>query len=131
MLRTVLTIIVPMLLAACATFGDLNDGLYALVGKDINLAVSVLGQPSGKRQLEANTVYTWTTSRVAGIARTGFVPGPQGPVGYIAPATVVQDCLVDLHADSSGKITKAEYSGNMTSCNDYIVRLNQWKNSSQ
>ena len=45
--------------SGCASFGQMEDGLNSLMGRNEQDAFSVLGYPSGKQQFGGDTVYIW------------------------------------------------------------------------
>lgn len=124
------------LLSGCATFGQMEDGLNVLSGKNIQTAFNVLGYPTGAQQFGNDTVYFWTTNHSGGI----IIPQTVSTQGYIGRIPVYNQaiynqyvpmnysCLLKLITGDS-IIKSWEYEGNLGGCTAYIKRLKIYKDS--
>jgi hypothetical protein len=118
--------------AGCATFGQLENGLNALVGRSDSEVFNVLGYPNGKQEFGADTVYVWGNSRNT----TMFLPQTQTTTGYVGTTPVYGtttttqaipmnfNCTIKVIV-SSGLVKTWEYDGNLGGCEPYINRLNR------
>ena len=117
----------------CVTFGQMEEGLGALMGQDHRVAFRVLGYPAGKQEFGSDTVYVWAVSRGGAmvIPQTTTTYGTVGTVpvyGSTYSSQVVPvsyNCEIKLVANSSGTLINWEYGGNIGGCSHYIRRLNE------
>ena len=121
-------------LVGCATCGQLEAGLNALVGRPEQDAFSALGYPSGQQQFAGDKVYVWGQSRNA----TMFMPQTSTTTGYVGTTPVYGsttsmqaipmnfNCTIKVIVDGGGTIKTWEYDGNMGGCKPYIDRLNSY-----
>jgi len=127
-------LILALFLAGCATFGQMQRGLNALTGQNIQTAFDVFGYPSGKQEFGNDVVYYWQTSS------SGVIPVPMtattlnnnlgtfpsySTTTYNQLVPVSYDCLIKLITDETGTIRTWEYEGNY-GCVGYIHRLNTY-----
>lgn len=126
---------VPLAVSACATFGQLDDGLSALVGQNEEVAFQVLGYPSGQQQFGDTTVYVWgnsssgafimptTTNTYGNVGLTPFSGSTYGstvvPVSY--------QCTVKVMVSQQKVIKGYDYNGNLGGCSPYIKRVRAYK----
>ena len=123
--------------AGCATFGQLEDGLSALMGRNESVAFDVLGYPSGKQEFGDQTVYYWSRSASGTmlIPQTSTTYGSVGTTPVYGTTTYNQavpynySCLIKLAANKSGTLVHWEYDGNLGGCGAYIRRLNDFGKS--
>lgn len=131
MKKIIYLLFLSILVNGCATFGEMEEGLDALKGKEPRVAFDVLGYPSGKQQFGSDTVYFWTVneSGVVLLPQTSDVYATVGNKPVYGTVTSTQavpvhhNCHIKLIADPSDRITKWEYEGNMGGCERYIRRL--------
>ena len=94
-----------LLLSGCVDYGqmrtDLGDGIAALKGRNIEVAIDRLGIPAENRPLGDTTVYTWTNANVFTGASLDESP---------------LRCDLRLRADASGTIMSGDYDGNNGAC---------------
>jgi hypothetical protein len=130
---TIATATLLTALVGCATFGQLEEGLNALVGRSESEAFSAFGYPNGKQEFGADTVYVWGRSQNT----TMFLPQTQTTTGYVGTTPVYGtttstqaipmnfNCTIKIIVNS-GRIKTWEYDGNMGGCESYIKRLNAY-----
>lgn len=120
-------------LSACATTSqqasaDLEDGLDAMVGKPIEVAVARLGEPIASVPTGSEKVYGWGY----GFNRTEFTnaaPGwvdaasSQGGVFPAPRATVHDSCVIRMVVGADGLIRGWDRQGNNRGCRTYAERL--------
>lgn len=127
-------LVVTLFLTGCATFGQMDEGLNSLIGKDKNIAFQALGYPSQEQTFDDTNVYTWTNS-TTGVAMYSSPQTTYGTVGntsFYGTTTqtnylpVEYSCKIQVATDKEGKIKNYNYSGNMGGCESYIYRLNSY-----
>ncbi len=137
MKKACLVLTVLAMLSGCATFGQMEEGLNALMGKDAMVAFDVLGYPSGKQQFGSDTVYVWSVSSSGALVlpqtsttygTVGMTP-VYGTTTYNQVVPVNYNCLIKLVADSNDRLVKWEYNGNIGGCRNYISRLKGYADS--
>lgn len=89
-----------MLLAGCATFGQMKDGLDALKGKPISAAVAKLGLPTSESTVAGMHLVKWKAANT-----------PDWP------------CEITMQVDEKNIIQKAEGHGNIGGCERWINAL--------
>jgi len=123
MKKTSVAAIALILFSGCGTLGQMEDGLNALMGKEARVAFDVLGNPYGKRQSGGDTVYYWFENSYKrqdmSDERNNY--GSYDRRTNIAP--IHNNCLIKLVADSSDRLIKWEYDGDIGGCYNYIGRL--------
>lgn len=127
---------IGLLLTGCASFGDLERGLNALVDEDIDTAVSVLGYPDSKMDFKGQNIYIWSASRVGTVIMpsTAYTTGYVGMTPYTAQTNYNQvssyqaNCMLKISCDSSDRITTWQYEGSVSGCYDFINRLTAFAN---
>ncbi|MCY0855751.1 hypothetical protein [Cupriavidus sp. D39] len=127
----------PLLLTACVTFGQMDDGLRKLSGRSIDDAISVLGYPDGERDIAGRHLYVWGNSSTSTVLMPqsqttyGNVTSNRGYANYSStsyssvPVAINQRCEIILEVDYAKRITKWQYQGNLGGCRPYIQRLNE------
>lgn len=121
--------------AGCATFGQLEAGLGALVGRNEREAFAALGYPSGKQQFGSDVVYVWGRSQNTAM----FIPQTSTTTGYVGTTPVYgttttsqmiplnYNCTIKVIAGAEDGIIKSwDYEGNLGGCAPYIQRLNSY-----
>lgn len=123
------------LLAGCATWGQMDQGLTALHGKNIQAAVYKLGYPSGETAVAGMKFVTWSSSAssVMFMPQTstsyGNVYGPRGTYTYnqVSTGTMAVPmngaCTITLRVNEDNIIVGHQYDGNMLGCERYIKAL--------
>lgn len=124
------------LVAGCATFGDLDSGLAAMVGHHQSDVFAALGYPSSKLDIGGDTVYYWRSSS----SQTLFLPQTHTTTGYVGlnpvSVTTTQTQAIPIHyaceikvvVGSDGLVKDWDYEGNLGGCESYINRLKAyWK----
>lgn len=113
----------PLLTSSCV-FSNMEKGLEALQGKDIAVAVDVLGYPDKQTSFASDKIYIWSSS----FQSTSYVPQTSTTTGYVGntlvygqtTSTVAQtnqhSCEIKLGTDKFGIIKNYEYSGTMGGC---------------
>lgn len=134
MKRTV-TALSAIILAGCATWGQFDEGLDALLNMPLSTAIDRLGYPSGERTVAGRRLVEWgrstngamympTTATTYGTVNTnrGFgsysgttTGGTFMPVNY--------NCNVTLEVDQDDIIRRYQYEGNLGGCERYIRAL--------
>ena len=134
-LRNSLVLVTSIIaLSGCGTFGQLEQGLKAFVGKHERDAFGALGYPTTKQEFSGNTVYIWGTSH----SGTVFIPQTTTTTGYIGTTpiygttttnqaiSVNYNCTIKLIVGKDSIITGYEYEGNLGGCQSYIHRTQQY-----
>lgn len=126
-------------LSACATFGQMEKGLDALMGKSEQTSFSVLGYPSSKQEFGGDVVYTWFLNQ----SGTVFVPQTSTTTGYVGRTPIYgtttytqampvnYSCVIKIIARTDGTLKTWEYNGNIGGCTPYINRLNEYAKTEQ
>lgn len=121
-------------LSGCATFGQMDDGLNSLIGKDKSIAFQALGYPSQEQNFDSTKVYTWTNS-TTGVALYSTPQTTYGTIGttqFYGTTTqtnaipVEYSCKIQIATNAKGIIENYNYDGNMGGCEGYIRRLNSY-----
>ena len=123
-----------ILLSGCATFGQMDDGLNSLIGKDKNVAFQILGYPAQEQKFDDTNVYTWSnkTNTVAMYSTPQTTFGTVGNTSFYGTTTetgylpVEYACKIQFATDIKGIIKNYNYDGNMGGCENYIRRLNAY-----
>jgi hypothetical protein len=126
-----LLIVSALLLGACTTFSDIEQGLGSLEGRKIESAFSALGYPDATLQVGRDTAYVWGNRQSFNLA----VPTSQTTYGNVAgtpfSATtygtsyqqVNYQCDIKIVASPSGVIKAWDYFGNIGGCARYATQL--------
>lgn len=130
MKRTALLVIIAIDLTGCVE-QHMNEGLRALVGQDIQMAVNRLGYPDGKREILGKTIYVWSASHsaVLPMASTSTTYGQIGGVPVYGTSTNMNfvpanfNCTIQLAVGSNNTIETWQWSGNMGGCQPYARAL--------
>ncbi len=129
--------LIVIILAGCATFGQMEDGLRSLMGKSDREAFAVLGYPSAKQDFGSDTVYLWYVSQSGSV----FIPQTSTTTGYVGRVPVYgttsytqaipvnYNCQIKLIANRDGILRSWEYNGNIGGCEQYISRLKTYAGS--
>lgn len=134
MKKTILALGAVALVAGCATFGQLEEGLNALVGRKDSEAFAALGYPNSKQEYGSDVVYVWGRS-VGGVMFTPQTTNFNGTVGMspvYGTATTNQmvpvsyNCTIKLAVGEDRVIKHWEFDGNLGGCEGYIRRLNDY-----
>lgn len=118
-------------LAGCTTFGQLNESLDAMMGRDLREAIAALGYPSGQLQLLGDTVYVWSTSSSGAMVlpTSSTTSGTVGTKSFYGTTTGSQvipynyACTIKLAVGPDSRLKHWEYDGNMGGCERVIKRL--------
>lgn len=126
-------------LTGCVTFGQFDKGMSALVGEELDTAIQVFGMPSGEQTVAGRRYVQW------GRSSSGFVPITNTTTSYGTFNTaynfgnysktttgtsylpVSYNCTVTVAVDSSDRIQRTQYEGNLGGCEPYIKRLNAFR----
>jgi hypothetical protein len=126
--------VLALVAAGCATFGQLETGLAALVGRNEREAFNALGYPNGKQEFGGDVVYVWGRST----SGTVFIPQTARTTGYVGTTPVYgttttnqaipvnYNCTIKIITGTDGVIRSWEYDGNLGGCRGYIERLNAY-----
>lgn len=128
---------VASLLSGCATFGQMEEGLNALMGHKDETAFNVLGYPSGKQEFGSDILYIWGRNASGNLAlpQTTTTYGNVGTTPFYGTSTSIQNvpysynCTIKLMANYQGILSHWEYDGNLGGCTPYIQRLNKFRES--
>jgi hypothetical protein len=130
MKRLIVFVVVAVGLTGCVS-QNMDQGLQALVGQDIHLAMNALGYPTGQQPLLGETVYTWSTTQTFATT-TPVTTTTTGTVGNKAvdtatttyvPTTGTYTCTVQIAADSNNRIKSFQWQGDVGGCAGYANRL--------
>jgi len=127
----ILLLLLCFTLSACA-FNQIDAGLNAIQGQNIQYAIDRLGYPAGKREILDKTVYVWGTSHdVTSITpvttySNGSAFGSYGTsaiysgtsTAYI-PTTTNYNCTIEMITNKSNIIVSAQWKGNLGGCSYY------------
>ncbi len=131
MLRRIVPLVAALpLLAACASFDALDQGLATLKGQNRDVAIARLGFPDEQREIAGKDVYIWQRGGMW-YSPGGYYGGCSDRYGGIrsmscvgfAPSIVDAHCTVRVIADKSGTIVDADRSGDPQTCEYYARRL--------
>jgi hypothetical protein len=88
-----ISFLIPIL-SGCATFGQMEEGLNALMGNKIETAFDVLGYPSGKQEYGSDTLYIWGRNVSGGLVLpyTATTSGYVGSTSYYGTTTSMRWC---------------------------------------
>lgn len=129
-----IAVISAVLLSGCATFGQMDDGLEALKGKNKDEAFEALGYPDREQTFDDTKVYTWqnTTNDTAILSSPRLTTGTVGNTSFNASTMqtdyvpVTYSCKIQISTSSVGIIKNYSYEGSMGGCESYIHRLNRY-----
>jgi hypothetical protein len=107
---TLVSLVMPLLLAACVTAQDLDARLKTWVGKSGDQLATRWGAPNGNYTKQDGT-------RILSYDRLGVIT--TGPGWYAQ--TYSRHCRVDFYVDKSGKITGASWHGATDQCDRSIL----------
>lgn len=134
MKKNLAIVVAAVALSGCATFGQLEDGLNALVGRHEKEAFSALGYPNSKQEFSGDTVYYWGESRNSAV----FMPQTATTTGYVGRTPVFgtttssqlvpvsYNCTIKLVVGEDKVIKDWEFSGNLAGCEPYIKRVKSY-----
>ena len=136
MRKIIALLALAILVSGCATFGQMEKGLNALQGSNVQTAFDVLGYPSSKQEFGKDTVYYWKVANSGTMllpetsTTTGYVgmTPVYGTTTYNQAVPVSYNCLIKIITDDRGTIKTWEYNGNYGGCGCYIDRLNKYYN---
>ncbi|HEY6997414.1 MAG TPA: hypothetical protein VH851_05770, partial [Candidatus Binatia bacterium] len=124
--------LLAVLISGCS-FHYMDQGLNALIGKDVRYAFAVLGNPNGKQEFGGETVYIWQNSRSMmfyepNLTQTSRIRADKNysetvESGYWVPMQGV--CLVRLIAGPDNIVRRWDYNGDALGCDDYVRRLKE------
>ncbi|HFZ1920620.1 TPA: hypothetical protein ACIJX2_000037 [Serratia marcescens] len=134
MINKVLNVTMALTLCGCATFGQMDEGLNKLIGKDKKIAFQALGYPTQSQEFDGDQVYTWanTSSGVALYSTPQTTYGTVGTTSFYGTTTqtnaipVEYNCKIQIVTDANSVIKNYNYDGNMGGCEGYIRRLNSY-----
>ena len=126
-----------LLLAGCATFGNMEKGLNAMIGQPFQVALDTLGYPQGQMQVGSDTVYGWgrkfsmSMPRYNSANTYGQVGGTpySATTGYTTYSNVEYSCDIKIIVDQDNIIKTWEFDGNIGGCDAYSKRLKPRKQS--
>jgi hypothetical protein len=130
MKRLIAVILAGAALAGCV-FQNMDDGLKALIGQDVHVAVARLGYPTDKREMLGDTIYIWSTAQtVTGTmpvtstttGRVGNVPVQSTTTNFV-PTANTYACAIQMAVDSSERIKSYQWQGNIGGCQGYARNL--------
>ncbi len=139
MKKNLAIVVAAVALSGCATFGQLEDGLNALVGRHEKEAFSALGYPNSKQEFSGDTVYYWGESRNSAV----FMPQTSTTTGYVGRTPVFgtttssqlvpvsYNCTIKLVVGEDKVIKDWEFSGNLAGCEPYIKRVKSYTKGGQ
>ena len=134
-MKKLLVLIILIFVAGCP--GNMENGLVALMGKDVDTAFNVIGYPSSKNEFGNKTVYYWSVNK----STTMFLPqtrttsGTVGMTPFYGTTTYNQSiplncvCEITLTANKNGKLINYDFYGNNCGCRIYIDRLSRYYDS--
>jgi len=128
-------LLLAVLISGCS-FHYMDNGLNALVGKDVRYAFNVLGHPNGKQESGGGTVYIWQNSRTMmfyepGLTQISRTPPRADDTNYsdiiASPYWVPMQgvCVVRLIAGPDNIVRRWDYNGDGLGCDDYVRRLKE------
>jgi len=108
-----------------------HTGLNKLIGKDIKIAIYILGYPTSKQEIAGDIVYVWSVDKYGQIMMpaTNYISGTVGTtqVYGTVTSTVAQQihsvCSIKIVTNSGGLIVAHEISGNYYGCESCMHRL--------
>lgn len=121
--------------AGCATWGQFDEGLNALMNKPLSTAIEKLGYPSGERTIAGRRLVEWgrsqntamympTTTTTYGTVNTNRGFGTYS--GTTTGGTFIPmnyNCTVILEVDQNDIVRRYQYEGNLGGCASYIDAL--------
>lgn len=136
-LKTLRLLVLCMLMSGCTTFGQMKEGLNALIGEKDTVAFSVLGLPDGKYKLDNDIVYVWSSHNYGTFItpQTMTTTGMVGGVPTYATTTYNEavpynfNCTIKIVISNKKTIKYWSYKGNLGGCEPYINNLNKYTKS--
>jgi len=127
-------IFICIFISGCATFGQLDQGLNYMIGKDVSVAFNTLGYPSSKQTFGQDTVYYWSnnSSGTLFIPQTSTTYGTVGEASVYGTTTYNQavpinfNCLIKIVAGPDNIMKDWERKGSIGGCKPYIERVNDY-----
>lgn len=138
MFKLIASLIVLLFLAGCFD-AQMNNGLQALGGSNIETAFRVLGYPDAQQKFGYDTMYIWQTRSSGAI----FIPQTSTTFGHVGstpvygtttynqPIPVTYSCTIKIVTDSLGAIKYSEWGGNAAGCQRYASRLDSYYRNSK
>lgn len=130
MKQVMLSLLGISILSGCTT-QKVAEGLHLLQGEKLKTAISYLGYPDSKLEVDGDIVYEWdynnTFTGVQAVSQpfSGSVYGAGGYAGYsgqttaYVPQTYHHTCTIRLMTDKSSTIVGSAWKGNPAGCSTY------------
>ncbi|WIG56155.1 MAG: hypothetical protein OJF61_001943 [Rhodanobacteraceae bacterium] len=118
-----------LLLAACATFGQIRDSLQGLMGQPLDVAIQQFGYPASQMQMGDQVVYRWYSNRVIPVTtyNTSTTYGNVGATpfsattGTMGMTPVGTACELDI-GTVNGVMREFSFHGQLVACQAFKVR---------
>lgn len=134
-MKKTISVIAMLGLTGCATWGQLDEGLTALVGKPVTAAIEKIGYPNTEQTIAGRKLYRWgsssqgvismpTQTTTTGSVGTGLGYRPYTATTYgNAMVPVSYQCTLTLVVNAQDVIIDYGYDGNLGGCERYINAL--------
>ena len=116
-MKTVITAVVVLSLAACTTQNKISAGISDVVGQPISYAISALGFPDKESKVGDLHAYTWTMDKDTPLFL--FTGDNYGMTAY----NVHESCKLDLMVDDTDIVVDFHWMGNKGACKHYAKWL--------
>jgi len=135
MRKVILAVALCLVVAGCATWGQMDRGLNALHGKPLSAAFGALGYPTAENRIAGLRQVIWSSSDSGVLylpqssTTYGTLSGPGGyanysaTTNYVAPMAYNHTCTITLGVSDQNIILGHQYKGNLGGCSPYIKAL--------
>lgn len=128
-LRFVSVLSASLLLAGCATFGQINDSLKPLLGQPVDVAIQHFGFPASQMPMGDRTVYRWLSNRIMPMPQYnrsttyGNVGGTpfSATTGAITENDIATSCELDI-AVQNDVMVQYSFRGQLAACQAFDVK---------
>ncbi|MGC1497815.1 MAG: hypothetical protein WA790_18570 [Sulfitobacter sp.] len=139
MLKRNIGVLCALLLSACTTFEDIDQGLSLLEGRPIDDLIGILGFPDGEQNIAGRKLVVWSSSQnvttvtpvtnySSGTANAygtgGYAYGTySGTTTSYVPSTVNYNCTIKVQIDRANRIVGHDFEGNIGGCERYAQAI--------
>jgi hypothetical protein len=129
-------ILAATLLAGCAGWDEMDQGMRSLQGQPLQAAVQRLGYPAAEERIAGMRLVVWslTRSSTEDVSQTATTHGVkknknghekyQETTQYAVPVVRLYNCTIKLEVGDDNIIRGGNYDGDIMTCQRYINALN-------